>query len=291
MKQIDCIEVANGMKSNVKKQIFDFKEAFHKDPTLVIIRVGDDPASKVYIRNKVKVCEEVGIKTLINEFPADIKESFLLEVITQYNHDPNIHGIIVQLPLPEHIDEKTVCQLVDTEKDVDGFHPHNIGELQSSGYIESSLFLPATAYGIKYLLTNRTKELKGKDAVVIGRSDIVGQPVAQLLLKMDMTVTICHSHSLYLIDHLKTADVVVAAAGVPGLINCNMLKPGAIVIDVGINRDENGKLCGDFDPTGSEEFEGYYTPVPNGVGRLTTAAVAAKTLFSAWGVELNNKGE
>lgn len=291
MIKIDCKEIAELLKNNVSENIREFKSAVNHTPALLIIQVGNNDASNVYVRNKIRVCESVGIKTKIEKLNESITEEELLNIIEEYNNDDKIDGIIVQLPLPEGINENIIKGAVLPEKDVDGFNPYNVGKLQVSDLMSSTFYLPATAYGIKMLLHDiayeisgnaRTEDFyQGKHAVIIGRSDIVGQPCAQVALKFNMTTTICHSHTKNLEDYTKTADVIIVAVGKPGILNYSMLKPGAIVIDVGINR-VGDKLCGDFDPAGSDEFPGYYTPVPGGVGVLTTAGVATKTVCSAW---------
>ena len=288
MIEINCKEYSNFMLQAISNSIDNFYEEYNRYPHLTIIQVGNNDASNVYVRNKIKKCEAAGIDAEVINLPEDIKTEELIDVINYFNDHNGVDGIIVQLPLPEHINEEAVIFAIDPAKDVDGFHPQNIGMLQTADYMMSSLYLPATAYGIKILLSDlevkigkKDKYFKGKNAVIVGRSNIVGQPVAQVCLKMDMTTTVCHSHTKNLEEFIKNADVVIAAAGVPGLITPDMLKPGAIVIDVGINRVD-GKLCGDFDPTGHENYEGYYTPVPGGVGVLTTAAVVVKTVYCGW---------
>ena len=251
-------------------------------PGLAVILVGDDPASQVYVRNKVKACENAGIYSRLERLPASTNEAALLAHIAQLNQDPAIHGILVQLPLPAHIDEDKITHAIAVAKDVDGFHPANAGALLTG----SAGFKPCTPYGCMKMLESIGYDLRGKNAVVVGRSNIVGKPMALLLLDAHATVTICHSKTKDLSAVLRQADVIIAAVGRPNMITGDMVKPGAVVIDVGINRypDEHpnaGKLCGDVDFESVKEVAGYISPVPGGVGPMTITMLLANTLEAA----------
>lgn len=246
-------------------------------PGLAVILVGDDPASHVYVRNKVKACEDAGIRSVKEQYPADMSEAALLERIASLNADPSIHGILVQMPLPKHIDPHKVIEAIATTKDVDGYSVLSAGELMTG--LEG--FLPCTPYGCMKLIESTGVSLKGKHAVVIGRSNTVGKPMGLLLLQANATVTICHSGTADLGYHTRQADIVVAATGRRNTLTADMVKPGAIVIDVGINRDENGKLCGDVDFAGIKEVASHITPVPGGVGPMTITMLLMNTIESA----------
>ncbi|XLZ70027.1 bifunctional methylenetetrahydrofolate dehydrogenase/methenyltetrahydrofolate cyclohydrolase FolD [Massilia sp. SR12] len=248
-----------------------------KQPGLAVILVGDDPASHVYVRNKVKACEDAGIRSVKEQYPADMTEQALLERIASLNADPSIHGILVQMPLPKHIDPHKVIEAIATSKDVDGYSVLSAGELMTG--LEG--FLPCTPYGCMKLIESTGVNLKGKHAVVIGRSNTVGKPMGLLLLQANATVTICHSGTADLAYHTRQADIVVAATGRRNTLTADMVKPGAIVIDVGINRDENGKLCGDVDFAGIQEVASHITPVPGGVGPMTITMLLMNTVESA----------
>jgi len=248
-----------------------------KQPGLAVILVGDDPASHVYVRNKVKACEDAGIRSVKEQYAADMSEQALLERIATLNADPSIHGILVQMPLPKHIDPHKVIEAIATTKDVDGYSVLSAGELMTG--LEG--FLPCTPYGCMKLIESTGVSLKGKHAVVIGRSNTVGKPMALLLLQANATVTICHSGTSDLGYHTRQADIVVAATGRRNTLTADMVKPGAIVIDVGINRDENGKLCGDVDFAGIKEVASHITPVPGGVGPMTITMLLMNTIESA----------
>jgi methylenetetrahydrofolate dehydrogenase (NADP+) / methenyltetrahydrofolate cyclohydrolase len=248
-----------------------------KQPGLAVILVGDDPASHVYVRNKVKACEDAGIRSVKEQYPADMTEQALLERIATLNADPSIHGILVQMPLPKHIDPHKVIEAIATSKDVDGYSVLSAGELMTG--LEG--FLPCTPYGCMKLIESTGVNLKGKHAVVIGRSNTVGKPMGLLLLQANATVTICHSGTSDLGYHTRQADIVVAATGRRNTLTADMVKPGAIVIDVGINRDENGKLCGDVDFAGIKEVASHITPVPGGVGPMTITMLLMNTIESA----------
>ncbi|MTW10906.1 bifunctional methylenetetrahydrofolate dehydrogenase/methenyltetrahydrofolate cyclohydrolase FolD [Pseudoduganella eburnea] len=248
-----------------------------KQPGLAVILVGDDPASHVYVRNKVKACEDAGIRSVKEQYPADMTEQALLERIATLNADPSIHGILVQMPLPKHIDSHKVIEAIAATKDVDGYSVLSAGELMAG--LEG--FLPCTPYGCMKLIESTGVSLKGKHAVVIGRSNTVGKPMGLLLLQANATVTICHSGTADLGYHTRQADIVVAATGRRNTLTADMVKPGAIVIDVGINRDENGKLCGDVDFAGIKEVASHITPVPGGVGPMTITMLLMNTIESA----------
>ncbi|MGW8394091.1 bifunctional methylenetetrahydrofolate dehydrogenase/methenyltetrahydrofolate cyclohydrolase FolD [Pseudoduganella sp. HUAS MS19] len=248
-----------------------------KQPGLAVILVGDDPASHVYVRNKVKACEDAGIRSVKEQYAADMTEQALLDRIATLNADPGIHGILVQMPLPKHIDPHKVIEAIATTKDVDGYSVLSAGELMTG--LEG--FLPCTPYGCMKLIESTGVNLKGKHAVVIGRSNTVGKPMGLLLLQANATVTICHSGTSDLGYHTRQADIVVAATGRRNTLTADMVKPGAIVIDVGINRDENGKLCGDVDFAGIKEVASHITPVPGGVGPMTITMLLMNTIESA----------
>ena len=246
-------------------------------PGLAVIVVGDNPASQVYVRNKVKACEDVGFHSVLERYPAELDEAQLLARIATLNADPSIHGILVQLPLPKHIAADRVLEAIASEKDVDGFHVANAGALM----VGAPLFKPCTPYGCMKMLESIGYDLKGKHAVVIGRSNIVGKPMALMLLQKDATVTVAHSRTKDLKALTLQADVIVAAVGKRNVLTADMVKPGAVVLDVGMNRNDEGKLCGDVDFDGVKEVAGYITPVPGGVGPMTITMLLVNTLESA----------
>ncbi len=250
-------------------------------PGLAVVLVGDDPASAVYVRNKVKDCEEAGIHSVLDRLPAETSEQALLARIDQLNRDPAIHGILVQLPLPAHLDERLVIESIAPDKDVDGFHVSNAGALMTG----SPRFLPCTPYGVMKMLEEAGVKLGGAEAVVVGRSNIVGKPQAMLLLAQDATVTICHSRTKDLAAHTRRADVLIAAVGRARMITGDMVKAGAVVIDVGMNRIPDGpnagKLCGDVDFDSVSQVAGAITPVPGGVGPMTRAMLLVNTMEAA----------
>ena len=248
-----------------------------RPPGLAVILVGNDAASAVYVRNKVKDCEESGIRSVLQRLPESTPEAVLLAHIQALNVDPLIHGILVQLPLPAHIDTRRVIETISPDKDVDGFHVASAGALMTG----QPGFLPCTPYAVMRLLEHAGARLAGAEAVVVGRSNIVGKPQALLLLQADATVTICHSRSRDLASHTRRADVLIAAVGRARMITGDMVKPGAIVIDVGMNRDETGKLCGDVDFDSVREVASAITPVPGGVGPMTRAMLLVNTLEAA----------
>ena len=246
-------------------------------PGLAVILVGENPASQVYVRNKVKACEDSGLHSILEKHAASLTEAALLDRIDALNHDASIHGILVQLPLPEHIDSQKVIEAISPAKDVDGFHMASAGALMTG----MPGFWPCTPFGCMKMLESIGYELKGKHAVVIGRSNIVGKPMALMLLKKDATVTICHSATQNLKAITLQADVIVAAVGKRNVLTADMVKPGAVVLDVGMNRNEEGKLCGDVDFEGVEQVAGYITPVPGGVGPMTITMLLVNTLEAA----------
>jgi methylenetetrahydrofolate dehydrogenase (NADP+)/methenyltetrahydrofolate cyclohydrolase len=246
-------------------------------PGLAVIIVGEDPASKVYVANKVKACTELGLHSEHIVMAADTPEATLLNKIAALNADPKIHGILVQLPVPKHIDSNKVLLAIDPDKDVDGFHPSNVGALVTG----NMRFAPCTPYGCMKLLEKSGVTIEGKHAVVVGRSNIVGKPMALLLLQANATVTICTSKTKDIAKHTRDADILVVATGRAKMITRDMVKPGAAVIDVGMNRDENGKLCGDVDFDSAKEVAGWITPVPGGVGPMTITMLVANTVQSA----------
>jgi methylenetetrahydrofolate dehydrogenase (NADP+)/methenyltetrahydrofolate cyclohydrolase len=246
-------------------------------PALAIILVGEDQASQVYTRHKVNDSSETGLQATLERYPADLPESDLLDRIEVLNHDPAVHGILVQLPLPKHMDSSKVIEAIAPQKDVDGFHVASAGALM----VGRPGFWPCTPYGCMKMLESIGYDLKGKHAVVIGRSNIVGKPMAMMLLGKNATVTICHSATRDLKAMTLQADVVVAAVGKRNVLTADMVKPGAVVIDVGMNRNDEGKLCGDVDFEGVRQVAGWITPVPGGVGPMTRAMLLVNTLQAA----------
>ena len=246
-------------------------------PGLAVVLVGDNPASQVYVRNKVKACQDCGLHSLLERYPEDMTEKVLLDRIEALNQDPSIHGILVQLPLPKHIDAQRVIEAIAPHKDVDGFHIASAGALMTG----MPGFWPCTPYGCMKMLESIGYDLKGKHAVVIGRSNIVGKPMALMLLQQNATVTICHSGTTNLKAMTLQADVIVAAVGKRNVLTADMVKPGAVVIDVGMNRNDEGKLCGDVDFEGVEKVASYITPVPGGVGPMTITMLLVNTLEAA----------
>ena len=271
---IDGKALSQAVKDEVKSEIPALEERFGRKPCLCVIIVGDNPASRVYVRNKVKAAEYTGMSSILVEMPSDIPESDLLQKIEALNADPTVDGILVQLPLPQHIDEEKVIDAISKDKDVDGFHPANVAGL----WLGKNCTLPCTPAGIMRLIDSTALELKGKIAVVVGRSNIVGKPVAKMLLDRHATVVIAHSRTADLGAVTRQADVLVAAVGKAGLIKGDMIKPGALVIDVGMNRDAEGKLCGDVDFEACKDIAGWITPVPGGVGPMTIAMLMKNTL-------------
>jgi methylenetetrahydrofolate dehydrogenase (NADP+) / methenyltetrahydrofolate cyclohydrolase len=258
-----------------RAQVANDVEAFGAPVCLATILVGEDPASHIYVGWKHRAAEEAGIETRDHRLPGSTPESDVLELLAELNADDAVDGILVQLPLPEHMDEARVIRAIDPEKDVDGLHPLNSGRL----FLGEPLHVPATPSGVMVMLAEHGIELEGKEAVVIGRSELAGKPMAMLLLAENATVTICHSRTADLAAHARRADVLVAAVGRPGIVTPDMVKPGAAVVDIGVNRTENG-IVGDVDPAVAE-VAGYLTPVPGGVGPMTIAMLLRNTLTAA----------
>jgi methylenetetrahydrofolate dehydrogenase (NADP+)/methenyltetrahydrofolate cyclohydrolase len=274
--------IINGKEIAAKKRIEIAEEVSRikklgVTPGLAVILVGNNDASRTYVTNKEKACKELGMNSVLIELPEEISEEELLSKIDELNMDTNIHGILVQLPIPKHIDEKKVIESISPFKDVDGFHPINIGRMMTG----QNAFLPCTPYGIMVLLEETGISIAGKHVVVVGRSNIVGKPVGQLFLNKHATVTYCHSKTKDIKLHTNQADILVAAVGIPNFIKADHVKDGAVVIDVGINRNEAGKLCGDVDFAEVSEKAGYITPVPKGVGPMTITMLMYNTLKSA----------
>jgi methylenetetrahydrofolate dehydrogenase (NADP+)/methenyltetrahydrofolate cyclohydrolase len=273
---IDGNALAKKIRAEVAERAAALTASGHQ-PGLAVILVGDDPASQVYVSHKVKDCETSNVRSVLDRFPATMSEADLLERIDVLNRDDSIHGILVQMPLPKHIDPQKVIAAIATTKDVDGFSVLSAGELASG----LPGFRPCTPYGCMKLIETTGINLRGKHAVVIGRSNTVGKPMAQLLLQANATVTICHSATADLGHHTRQADVVVAAVGRRNTLTADMVKPGAIIIDVGMNRKDDGKLCGDVDFDGVSQLAGWITPVPGGVGPMTRAMLLVNTLEAA----------
>ncbi len=273
---IDGVALSRQLRADVAAQTQALK-ARGVTPELAVILVGEDPASQVYVRNKVKACSEAGLHSVLERHPADMSEADLLARVQALNEDPSIHGILVQLPLPAHMNAQRVIEAISPDKDVDGFHVASAGALMTGlpGY------WPCTPHGCMKMLESIGYALRGKHAVVIGRSNIVGKPMALMLLQQDATVTICHSRTPDLKAITLQADVIVAAVGKRHLLTADMVKPGAVVLDVGMNRDEAGKLCGDVDFDGVRQVASHITPVPGGVGPMTITMLLVNTLASA----------
>ena len=271
---IDGKAISQAVKDEVKAEVAGIAARGGRVPCLCVIIVGENPASQVYVRNKVKAAAYTGMESRLIELPASVSQEDLLARIAELNDDAAVDGILVQLPLPGHIDEEKVIDAICPEKDVDGFHPSNVAGL----WLGKDCIVPCTPAGVMCLLDSTGVDLKGKSAVVVGRSNIVGKPVAKLLLERNATVTIAHSRTADLGAVCRQADVLVAAVGRPALITGDLVKPGAIVIDVGINRLPDGRLCGDVDFASCSEVAGWITPVPGGVGPMTIALLMKNTL-------------
>ena len=273
-KIIDGKALSAAVKEEVKAQVPELEAKYGRKPCLCVIIVGENPASQVYVRNKVKAAAYTGMGSELIELPADISEEALLDKIRELNGNPAVDGILVQLPLPKHIDEEKVIDTIAREKDVDGFHPGNVANL----WLGKDCIVPCTPAGVIRMLDTIGVELKGKNAVVVGRSNIVGKPMAKLLLDRHATVTIAHSRTADLGAVTRQADVLVLAVGKAGLVTGDMVKPGAVLIDVGMNRNAEGKLCGDADYASCEPVAGWITPVPGGVGPMTIAMLMKNTI-------------
>jgi methylenetetrahydrofolate dehydrogenase (NADP+)/methenyltetrahydrofolate cyclohydrolase len=274
---IDGKAIGAAVRAEIRDRVEEFSVRTEIKPNLVTVLVGDDPASRIYVRNKGKACHEAGMLSQQIDLPATLPENDLLALVAELNGDPAVHGILVQLPLPDHINESRVIEAISPDKDVDGFHPVNAGRLLSGG----PCFVPCTPLGIMKMLDHESVSLKGKHAVVVGRSNIVGKPVALLLLARHATVTICHSRTKDLPAVVRSADVVVAAVGRAEMIRGDWLSPGAVVIDVGINRLPDGKLVGDVAFEEAKEIAGKISPVPGGVGPMTITMLLHNTLEAA----------
>ena len=273
---IDGKAVSAQVRARAAQEVSTLKEqGIH--PGLAVVIVGDDPASRVYVNNKKKACAEIGIHSEEYALPAETTQEELLNLVENLNHKKEVNGILVQLPLPKHLDEKAVIKAIDPIKDVDAFHAENVGRIMIGDFH----FLPCTPAGVMELLRSAKIEVSGKHCVVIGRSNIVGKPMAMLLLHQNGTVTICHSKTKNLAEVCREADILVAAVGIPKFVKADMVKPGAVVIDVGMDRDENGKLCGDVDFAQVEPIASYITPVPGGVGPMTIAMLMKNTITAA----------
>lgn len=273
---IDGKAIASRFKDTLKEEV-NFLKGRSVKPGLAVVLVGDNPASLVYVKAKGKACEEIGINSFQYTLHKDIAQKELLWQISELNNDAKVHGILVQLPLPDHLDEELILEAISPEKDVDGFHPVNVGRL----VIGKPLFQPCTPLGIMKLLEDTGMELAGKEAVVAGRSNIVGKPIALMLLHKNATVTICHSKTLNLREKVKKADILIAAVGRPHMIKGEWIKQEAVVIDVGINRLDNGKLVGDVEFEEAQKRAAFITPVPGGVGPMTIAMLMHNTVEAA----------
>lgn len=272
MQLLDGKLVSLKIKDRIKLEV----EQLKTKPCLVVIKVGNDPASEVYVRNKIKNCEYTGILSKSFNFDDDITEERLLEVIQLLNIDRTVNGILVQLPLPKHINKDEIIKAIDINKDVDCFHPYNIGRL----YSKNATFKPCTPWGVIELLKHYNIPIAGQHCVIIGRSDIVGKPMAQLMLNENATVTIVHSQTKNIDEITAMADIIISAVGKAKIIKSYMINDDVVIVDVGINRDENGKLCGDVDFNNVKEIAGYISPVPGGVGLLTTTMLMQNTLIA-----------
>lgn len=276
-KLISGKAVSAALRTQIREETAALRENHGIHPGLAVVLVGNDPASQIYVRNKQKACEEVGFRAFEYRLNENSTQEQLLDLIRVLNKDDKVHGILVQLPLPKHIDEQTVILTITPEKDVDAFHPMNVGRIMIGNYE----FLPCTPAGVMELIDSTGVDLNGANCVVVGRSNIVGKPMAMLLLHRNATVTICHSRTRNLAEVCAGADILVSAVGKPHFIRADMVKDGAVVIDVGMNHDENGKLCGDVEFAEVEPKASYITPVPGGVGPMTITTLLKNTLHAA----------
>lgn len=273
---IDGKQISQDIRASIQQEVIRLKN-HQLQPGLAVVLVGEDPASQVYVKNKEKACHDLGYYSEVHRLGADTSQEALLELVDKLNHQSNIHGILVQLPLPKHIHEKAVIDAIAVEKDVDGFHPVNVGNL----VIGDDSLLPCTPAGVIELIKRAGVEIAGKHAVVIGRSNIVGKPVSLLLQREHATVTMCHSRTANIAELSRQADILVVAIGKANFIDASFVKPGAVVIDVGMNRLENGKLAGDVDFESVKQVSGPITPVPGGVGPMTITMLMQNTLVAA----------
>lgn len=276
-KLIDGKAVAAEVRAEIAKEVADLQDTDGITPGLAVVIVGDDPASRTYVNNKKKACAEVGIYSEEYALPAETSQQELLDLVGSLNKKQDIDGILVQLPLPKGLNEKAVIEAIDPGKDVDAFHESNVGRIMIGNFH----FLPCTPAGVMELLRHEGIDVAGKDCVVVGRSNIVGKPMAMLLLHSNGTVTVCHSKTKDLPEVCRRADILISAVGKAKFITADMVKPGAVVIDVGMNRDENGKLCGDVDFAAVEPIASCITPVPGGVGPMTIAMLLKNTIAAA----------
>lgn len=276
-RRIDGVALARTVRADVARRAAQFTARSGRPPGLTVVLVGEDPASQVYVRNKVKACHEAGLRSELLREAADLSESALLALIEKLNADPTVDGILVQLPLPAQINAERVIEAIAPEKDVDGFHIANAGALM----IGRPLFRPCTPFGVMRMLESEGIPLRGSEAVIVGASNIVGKPMAMLLLQAGATVTVCHSKTRDLAAHTQRADIVVMAVGRPHLLTADMIKPGAVVIDVGINRLADGRLVGDADTEALLDKASAISPVPGGVGPMTIAMLLENTLLAA----------
>lgn len=277
MKLIDGKAIAAEIRAELKARTQAFEEKYGKKIGLAVVLIGNDPASQVYVRNKVKACEEAGIRSFRHDLPEETTQKQAEELVSALAEDENVHGILIQLPLPRGLDEKRLLSLIPPSKDVDGFLAENIGRLA----LKEAGTVACTPLGVMEMLSRSNISVAGKRAVVVGRSNIVGRPMALLLLNADATVTVCHSKTKDLLEECRRADILVAAIGKPKFITADMVKEGAVVIDVGMDRDENGKLCGDVDFENVKEKASAITPVPGGVGPMTIAMLLKNTCDAA----------
>lgn len=276
-KIIDGKAISAAIRAEISEEVKKMKAEKGLVPGLAVIIVGEDPASQVYVRNKAKDCEETGINSIVHALPENTTEEELLALVHKLNNDDTVHGIIVQLPLPKHLNSDIIINNIDVKKDVDAFHPYNVGKIMIGDYE----LLPCTPAGVMALLERSNIEVAGKNCVVVGRSNIVGKPQAMMLLHKNGTVTVCHSKTKNLAEICRSADILVVAIGRAKFIKGDMIKEGAVVIDVGMCRDENGKLCGDVDYESAEKKASYITPVPGGVGPMTRVMLLQNTLTAA----------
>ena len=276
-KIIDGKAISATIRAEISEEVKKMKAEKGLVPGLAVIIVGEDPASQVYVRNKAKDCEETGINSIVHALPENTTEEELLALVHKLNNDDSVHGIIVQLPLPKHLNSDLIINNIDVNKDVDAFHPYNVGKIMIGDYE----LLPCTPAGVMALLERSNIDVAGKNCVVVGRSNIVGKPQAMMLLHKNGTVTVCHSKTKNLAEICRSADILVVAIGRAKFIKGDMIKEGAVVIDVGMCRDENGKLCGDVDYESAEKKASYITPVPGGVGPMTRVMLLQNTLTAA----------
>ncbi|MEJ2488902.1 MAG: bifunctional methylenetetrahydrofolate dehydrogenase/methenyltetrahydrofolate cyclohydrolase FolD [Sulfurovaceae bacterium] len=277
MQLIDGKSLASKIQSQITQDVIKLKESKNITPGLAVILVGDDAASHSYVKMKAKACKDVGFYSIVHEMPSSISQEEIIATISMMNQNPRIDGILVQLPLPKHIDTTKIIEVIDPKKDVDGFHPYNVGRMMTG--LES--FVACTPLGVMKLFEEYNIDLQGKDVCVVGASNIVGKPMANLLVNANATVTVTHIYTKDLASHTKNADIVIVGTGVQGLIKEDMVKEGAVVIDIGFNRLENGSIVGDVDFANVSKKCSYITPVPGGVGPMTIAMLLSNTFDAA----------